>query len=106
MTLGEMMHLPWGWEGPMEVREPNEEAHFELRVKELCDFFVAGRTPEEALANCAAALRAFLQSYLDAGEEPPLPATREPSWIVQRQAVHAPKTLPKVRTPTEQILTA
>ena len=106
MTLADMMHLPWGWEGPLEVREPGEDPHFEIRVRELGDFFVAGTTREEALANCAPALRAFLQSYLGSGEEPPLPANRDVSWIVQPQSIHAPKTLPRLRAPNEQILTA
>ena len=106
MTLGDMLHFPWSWEGPIEAQEPGEDPHFEIRVKELPDFFVAGKTREEALANCLPALRAFLQSYIDAGEEPPLPAKREVSWIVRLQAIHSPKGLPRVRGPNEQILTA
>jgi len=46
----------------------------EARIAELPDFFVGAATPEEAIADAAAALEAFLASYRDRGELPPLPA--------------------------------
>ncbi len=106
MTLAEMLHLSWGWQGPLEVREPNEDPHFEIRVAELPEFFAAGRTREEALAAAGPALAAFLKSYVEAGEEPPLPERREVTWIVKAPAVSAPKKLPEVRDPAKQLITA
>jgi len=72
MTLDEMVGLPWTWDGPRRVLE-GDQAHYELAIKELPDFFVAGTTREDALAEAAPALRAFLQSYLEHDETPPLP---------------------------------
>jgi predicted RNase H-like HicB family nuclease len=105
LPLADLMHLPWGWQGPTEVREPGEEPYFEIRIRELPDYFVAGRTREEVLTACAPALRAFLQSYLDADEMPPLPANPEPSWLVSGPLIGTPATLPRVRDPQEAILT-
>jgi predicted RNase H-like HicB family nuclease len=100
-----MMRLRWGWQGPTEVREPNEDPFFEIRIRELPDFFVAGKTREEVLVASAPALRAFLESYTDAGEMPPLPEDRQLSWIVRNVVVAAPRSLPKVRDPNESLFT-
>lgn len=95
MTLGDLMRLGWGWQGPVEVREPGEEPYFEIRIRELPEFFVAGRTREEALAGSGRALQAFLQSYLDAGDTPPLPINQQPSWLVGIPSISQPRTLPR-----------
>ncbi len=106
MTLDEMMGLAWGWMGPAEVHESGGTPHFEIRIRELPDFFVAGRSREEALAGSRPALRAFLQSYLDHGEAPPLPARRTVSWVVRRATMPLQRAIPRVRRPEEQIITS
>jgi predicted RNase H-like HicB family nuclease len=104
MTVNEMLRLRWSWQGPIEVQDPGEGSFFELRVVELPEFFVAGKTREEVLAESGPALRTFLQSYLDAGETPPLPENREMTWVVRPPIGGVPKNLPKVRDPNEGIL--
>jgi predicted RNase H-like HicB family nuclease len=86
MTAAQMALLRWTFDGP-HFRQPRlDETYFELRVKELPDFVVLGESVEEVLAEVTPALEAFLQSYLDAGEQPPLPEHRHvwmrgrPSW--------------------------
>src|SRR5262245_25595879 len=73
MTLEQLLKQPWTWEGPRRGTESGE-TFFEYRIRELPDFFVAGETPEEADRERIPALRAFLESYVDNGEMPPLPA--------------------------------
>ncbi len=72
MTLNEIVGLPWSWEGPREVTEDGD-THFELTVRELPDFFVAADSRDAVLSEARPALAAFLQSYLENGEIPPLP---------------------------------
>ena len=78
MKIDELVELPWTWEGPNHIREGGNET-FEYRVKELPDFFVLGESPQEARREAVPALRAFLQSYLENGEVPPVPANAT-SW--------------------------
>jgi predicted RNase H-like HicB family nuclease len=68
-TLNQLMRLPWTFVGPKEF-----EGHFELRIAELPDFFLAGETKAEVLEDLRGALETFLQSFIAEGEEPPLPA--------------------------------
>jgi predicted RNase H-like HicB family nuclease len=75
-TLDELMDLPWTWQGPREVRD--DGTHWEIQVAELPDFFVAGESYDEVLRELPTALRAFLASYLDRGETPPIP--KHPEW--------------------------
>lgn len=96
MTLGDMMGLRWGWQGPNEIREPGEEPYFELRIRELPEFFVAGQTREEVLAAAGPALQAFLESFTEAGTRPPLPVDQQVSWRVRilSFAVRSPQRAP------------
>jgi predicted RNase H-like HicB family nuclease len=80
MTIDELMALPWTWQGPALVQDEGEAPYYELRVAELPDFFVIGQTAEEARAESSPALRAFLSSYVEVGEEPTLPK-RAGIWI-------------------------
>jgi predicted RNase H-like HicB family nuclease len=54
-------------------RDEHGNEWWEIRIEELPDFFVAARTRDEAIAEAAPALAAFLESYLGRGELPPLP---------------------------------
>lgn len=103
MTLEQLMTLPWTWHGPALVQEEGEEPYYELRVAELPDFFVAGRSADEVRTEASPALRAFLKSYVDVGETPPL-AQRSTLWAwLQEKATF----LAGVQTqhPREQIAT-
>lgn len=72
LSLGQLMRMPWNYQGPRRVVDEGEE-HWELRIEELPDFFVAGRSHEEVLNDTPDALRTFLESYLLRGETPPTP---------------------------------
>jgi hypothetical protein len=98
MTVSEMLRLPWHWHGPFEVRDPFGSVHFELRIRELPDFFVAG-TRDGVLAECAEALAAYLQSYVDHQEVPPLPAPPVPTWDVGTVMVAPQTAVPEARPP-------
>ena len=74
LTITEMLVLPWTWKGPTRVGD-NDEGHFELRIKELPDFFLAAATEVELMRELKPALQAFLASYLERNERPPLPQT-------------------------------
>lgn len=106
MTMADLLRLSWGWSGPALAEEPGCDPHFELRIAELPDFFVAGRSREEVLAASQPALKAFLQSYLDHGEEPPLPANQTPSWIVGHVVMPPQHAIPAARPPGEALLIA
>ena len=95
MTLDELMGLPWTWIGPRRVVDPDEGEYFELRVAELPDFYVAESTAMEARQEANPALRAFLASYTDAGEDPPVP-TPSPfwQWLVRVVPLRRPETQP------------
>ena len=106
MELNKLTHLPWGWQGPTEVRQPGTASYFEIRIRELPDFFVAGATREEALAQSGPALRAFLQSYVDNGEIPPLPADRRPTWLLRKVSMPSQGTIPQARPSQGATLTS
>ena len=72
LTLEQLVKLPWSWQGPTRV-ESEGEVHWELRIAELPDFFLAGENYDEVLQELRPALRAYLRSYLDRSQEPPLP---------------------------------
>lgn len=73
MTVAELLNRPWGYIGPQEVIDDHGLTHCELRISELPGFFVAGETREDVMRELRPALTAFLRSYLDYGEEPPMP---------------------------------
>jgi predicted RNase H-like HicB family nuclease len=72
MTLREMMQQRWSVVGPRQV-ELDGFPYWEIQVAELPDFVVAGETRAEVLNEYPAALEAFLRSFVEAGEDPPLP---------------------------------
>jgi predicted RNase H-like HicB family nuclease len=106
MTMNELLQLPWRWRGPSQVQDAGEDPHFELQIEELPEFFVAGATREEVLAAARPALRAFLQSYLDRGEEPPMPAGRTPSWLIGGLTMPPQSRIPEIRAADELRLTS
>jgi predicted RNase H-like HicB family nuclease len=69
-----MVGLPWQWVGPVHESDSSGNEWWEIRVRELPDFFVAAPTRKAAIAEVGTALEAFLESYAAHGELPPLPA--------------------------------
>jgi hypothetical protein len=63
VNAAELLMLPWSILGPRAVDDGQGNRHFEIRVKELPDFFVAGATESEVLYDFKPALLAFLESY-------------------------------------------
>ncbi len=70
-----LMKMPWTWKGPTQVQD-EEGPYYELRITELPGFFVAGSSPDAVNAEKEEALRAFLASYVERGEAPPLEHAR------------------------------
>lgn len=79
MTVDDVVRLPWAWREPRLVEEDGQ-AHLEMRIDDLPEFFVAGATEEEVRAEAEPALRAYLASYLENGEVPPLPRNFAVAW--------------------------
>jgi len=78
MTPLEMyIRMRWTWLGPREVHDP-DGTYFEMRVAELPEFFVAASSAEEVRREKDDGLRAFIASYVERGEAPPL----RPTWVV------------------------
>lgn len=73
MTVSEMLAQPWNWQGPKHVADQDGTAHYEMRIAELPDFFVACRTRDEVFAELLPALEAYLHSFIDRGETVPRP---------------------------------
>ena len=73
LTAARMVALPWSWTGPTEERDEHGNTWWEARIEELPDFMVAGESAQEVIAEAGSALEAFLASYVDRGEIPPLP---------------------------------
>ena len=66
--------LPW----TIEREDAHDDGDYVvLSVRELPGFTVAGRDASEAERRFWPALRQFLQSYIDDGEQPPLPPGSE-----------------------------
>jgi hypothetical protein len=80
MTLRDLLLLPWTWSDPTFVPDP-DGAYWELRIRELPDFFVAAAGRDEVVEEAPRALAAFLQSYLDHGQVPPLPNPGRGQWV-------------------------
>jgi len=78
--INELMSAGWSVTGPTMVDEGGE-VHWEIRVPELPDFFVAGATREEALDEFLPAFRAFIECVVDGGDVMPRPA--QPRWRTQ-----------------------
>ena len=80
MTIQELMMQRWSVRGPTQVAH-DDASHWEIRVDELPDFFVAGATREEVLGEYLDALRAFLLTYVEADEVPQLPPND--TWLLK-----------------------
>jgi len=80
MTLEQLLLLPWTWDGPTVVHDP-EGIYWEVRIQELPEFFVAAPTENELREELVPALAAFLRSYIDRGQEPPRPNPGRREWV-------------------------
>ena len=85
VTANLMVGLPWSWVGPTEEKDEHGNVWHELRVEELPDFFVAADSAKAVIAQAGAALEAFLESYLEQGQQPPLPKVLGPAREVPEQ---------------------
>ena len=75
LTLSDYLRLPW----TITRTEGTDDGHYiVLEVRELPGFLVAARTESDAERQFWPALEAFLASYTDAGEEPPVPEAMLP----------------------------
>jgi predicted RNase H-like HicB family nuclease len=80
MTLQEMLLLPWTWsEVGRQVTDGVDE--YLRTIDELPGFFVAAASPDELYEEMAPALEAYLQSFVDRDEEPPLPNPGRQEWV-------------------------
>lgn len=77
MVYEVLLGRPWGWVGPVEVTDEGA-THFELRIRDLPDFFVAGVSRADVLNEALPALRAFLDSYPP--HERPVPEAKQGDW--------------------------
>ena len=77
VVLAELINQPWSWVGPTRISDPESGDYFELRIRELPAFLVAGKTRDETLGEAMDALEALLENYLERKEAPPLPAKRD-----------------------------
>jgi predicted RNase H-like HicB family nuclease len=78
MTIDDLLAQRWAVQGPKEHTDEHGNKHWEIRVAELPDFFVAGETIDEARDEYMPALRAFLEAVLGEGDAIQLP--QNPSW--------------------------
>lgn len=69
--LRDYLVLPWH---VRREQHSDDGWYASLRIDELPGFVVAARTDDELDGMFWPALRSYLLSYLDDGEEPPLPA--------------------------------
>lgn len=72
-----LLRLPWTVE--RQVRQDDGE-YLVLTIRELEGFVVAGRTDQEVEEAFWPALEEFLESYLETGEEPPVPESAR-EWM-------------------------
>ncbi len=99
MNARDYLMRPWPIRGPSRVTDEHGSTHYEMRVRELPDFFVAASSEAEALYEFGNALLAFLESYTSEGEVPPVPAGKPASFVA---FFAAPRELPaRVRVPLE-----
>jgi predicted RNase H-like HicB family nuclease len=80
MNAGDYLMLPWTVNGPAQVTDEHGNTHYEMRVMELPDFLVAASSEAEALHDFRSALTAFLESYSNEGEVPPVPDGKATSF--------------------------
>lgn len=104
MNLSDYLRLPW----TVERSDHDDDGEYvALHIHELPGFVVAGRSPEEVDEMFWDALSAFLSSYLEAGEEPPvpewmLPDTPQLQLIPDRAAPLPPPRANFMKDPTAE----
>ena len=104
MPIDQLVRLPWSFEGP--VADP--DGGFVIRIAELPGLVVAAETRDQVLVDLRLALRAFLESYTEFGETPPLPADLD-GWQMELShaaassggGVRKPKTKTSLQSPWE-----
>jgi len=72
----DLVSLPWTIRGPRQ-----EDDCWIIRIDELPDFLVAGWTRDAVLSEYTPALEAFLASYIEHGEFPPVLIGRLWEWL-------------------------
>jgi predicted RNase H-like HicB family nuclease len=80
MTIEELLLLPWSWTEPKRNVTDGVE-QWVRTIKELPEFFVAAASREELDEESVPALAAYLQSYLERGQEPPAPNPGRRDWV-------------------------
>ena len=80
MNAGDYSTLAWSIRGPARVTDEHGNTHYEMRVEELPDFLLAASSEGEALHEFGTALFAFLDSYANDGEVPPVPDGKPASF--------------------------
>ncbi len=75
MDIDEYLTLPWTI---VHSEHHDDGDYVALEIEELPGFLVAARTDKELEEQFWPALEAFLLSYVERGEVPPLPAEAEP----------------------------
>src|ERR1043166_2379311 len=110
------MMLPWTIRGPRQQTDEHGQDWWEIRVVELPEFFVAAESKDEEISEYSDALEAFLESYVERGEEPAvLPTPTRASWQIQVYQLQLTSiarfptismTLPMLRTGSLRVLKA
>ncbi|GEM_PF-2826464 len=99
LTARDYLFLPWSIHGPTKVVDEHGNTHFEMRVAELPDFFVAGTNESEVLYEFNGALLAFLESYTSEGETPPVPSGKPVKYLPPALAPRPPVNYLRVEKP-------
>jgi hypothetical protein len=86
--ISQYVNAGWSWVGPVEV-----EGYFELRARELPDFFLADASREGLLSQVNDALRAYFEAIVQSGHQ--LPALPQ-NWV---RVYRAPRLQARVTTP-------
>lgn len=71
----DLVQLPWAWVGPVQSQDEHGNRWWQLTIRDLPDFLVAGETRDEVMADAPEALESFIASFEGTPEWPPLPAT-------------------------------
>jgi hypothetical protein len=84
----------------LEVTDEYGNTHYEVRILELPDFFVAGSSESEVLYEFKAALLAFLESYTSEDDVPQLPHGEPARYVTFSPTLH--KLPAHVRVPVAE----
>ena len=94
--MSELLRMPWSFVGPRRIVEDDSQ-WWEIRIRELPGFLVAGESRDEVMNDLREGLQSFLASYLDHGDEPPIPE-RAAEWRVSLVKRGPPPPNPRVFT--------